>query len=915
VTVLRGRSEERGRLARLLDSARGGTSATLVIRGEAGVGKTALLNDVAERASGCRVVRANGVESEMGYPFAALLQLLRAPILRSLEQLAPPQRDALRRAFGLAEGAPPQTYMVGLATLTLLSQLAGEQPVVCLVDDVQWLDRESLAVLSFVARRLAAEPIVILFAVRESSEPEMDGLPELVLTGLAEADARLLLDEAVPGGVDERVRERIVAETRGNPLALLELPRGMTPAEFAGGFGLPTPRELVGRVERAFAGRVAALPHETQRYLLLAAADAVGDAAAVGRAAEHLGLPTSAPLPAEDAGLVDIGPPICFRHPLVRSAAYRAASPDERRRVHDALAGATDPERDPDRRAWHRAHAVTAPDEDVAADLERSASRARARGGVAAAAAFLERAANLSPDELRRGRRALAAARSKFEAGAPDDAERLLAVVAAAPLKELDHACAERLRAQIAFARTRGSDTPSLLSAAAKLLEPVDPVSARETHLEALWAAVRSGRFARRDGVVEAAEAAMRAAGPDPERAIDLLLDAVIARLAKGYEAALPAVARSLAAFRTQGLSRENLTWCWLACQLAMDMWDDGACETIASGLGRLARESGGLSVLPFALNYSAAHQLFLGEFGIAHQLVHEAETLTEATRGVPVADFSVLLAAWQGERARTNTLRAAMIEAGTAHGEGFAVEVAEWAAAVLHNGLGEYGEATAAARRAYDPGGLGFGVWILPELIEAAAHSGDRVAAEYGLAQLTARSKTSTKEWARGVEAAAQALLCGTDDAERLHLEAIDHLGRSRVVVLHARAQLSYGEWLRRQNRRVDARIQLKAALAAFDMMGARGFAERARRELLATGETVRKRTADARESLTPQEAQIARLAARGHSNGDIAAQLYLSHRTVEWHLHKVFAKLGIVSRKGLADALPASRSELVPV
>jgi len=913
--VLRGRGDECRRLERLLDSARGGTSAMLVIRGEAGVGKTALLDYVAERASGCSVVRASGVESEMGYPFAALLQLLRAPILRNLEQLAPPQRDALRRAFGLMEGPPPQTYLVGLATLTMLSRLAGERPLVCLVDDVQWLDRESLAVLSFVVRRLAAEPIVVFFGVREPNEPELSGLPDLVLTGLAEADARLLLDEAVPGGVDEQVRDRIVAETRGNPLALLELPRGMTPAEFAGGFGLPTAHELAGRIEQAFARRVQTLPEEAQRYLLLIAADAVGDVTAVGRAAEQLGLATSALLPAEDAGLVDLGPPIRFRHPLVRSAAYRAASPDGRRRVHAALADAADPERDPDRRAWHQAHAVRAPDEEVAGELERSASRACARGGVAAAAAFLERAANLSPDAMRRGRRALAAARLKFDAGAPDTAERLLAAVATAPLEELDHARAERLRAQIAFARTRGSDTPSLLSAAARLLEPVDPESARETHLEALWAAVRSGRFARVDGVVEAAEAAMRAAGTVPERAIDLLLDAVIARLARGYEPALPAVARSLAAFRAEGPSRENLTWCWLACQLAMDMWDDGACETIASGLGRVARERGGLSILPFALNYSAAHQLFLGEFGVAHQLVQEAETITVATRGVPMADFSVLLAAWRGERERTNAVRAAMIAAGTAHGEGFAVEVAEWAAAVLHNGLGEYAEARAAAQRAYDPDGLGFGVWILPELIEAAVHSGDRAAAEYGLAQLVARSSTSTTEWARGVEAAAQALLCGTDDAERLHLEAIDHLGRSLVVVLHARAQLSYGEWLRRQNRRVDARIQLKAALNAFDTMGARGFAERARRELLATGETVRRRAADARDSLTPQEAQIARLAARGQSNSDIAAQLYLSHRTVEWHLHKVFAKLGIISRKGLAQALPASRSELVPV
>jgi len=895
-------------LERLLESASGGISSTLVIRGEIGVGKTELLNDTASRASGCTVLRASGFESETGFPFAALLQLLRGPILRDVEQLAPPQRDALRRAFGLMEGPPAETFLVGLATLTLLSRLAGERTLVCLIDDAQWLDRESVAVLSFVARRLAAEPIMMLFAVREpSGEPALDGLPEFLLTGLGDADARTLLDAGVPGGLDEQVRDRFVAEAKGNPLALLELPRGMTPAELAGGFVLPTARELTGRIEQTFVRRVEALPHEAQRYLLLVAAEAVGDETVLERAAEQLGLAAVALVPAEDEGLVDLGPPIRFRHPLARLAAYRAATPRERRQIHGALAQAADPQRDLDRRAWHGAQAVAAPDESVAATLEQSASRARARGGVAAAGAFLELAANLSPDTTLRGTRALAAARLKFEAGDPETAERLIAVATRSPLEDLTRAQLARLRAQIAFARTRGSGTPAMFSAAARLLEPVDPESARETHLEALWAAVRSGRFDTVDGVVEAAKTATHAVNHQPERAIDLLLDAVIARLTAGYEPALPAVARALAAFQAEGPRRENLVWCWLACQLAMDVWDDGACEAIASGLGQVARESGGLTILPFALNYCAAHRLFLGEFTVAEQLVQEAERITAATRSEPVADFSVLLAAWRGERERTNAIRAALIRAGTARGEGFAVEVAEWAAAVLHNGLGEYAEAKAAADRAYDHHGLGFGVWILPELIEAAVHSGDRAAAETAFARLAERSGTSTKPWARGVEAAARALLCLNDEAERFHLEAIDQLSRSRVIVLHGRAQLSYGEWLRRQNRRADARTPLKAALAAFDAMGAQGFAERARRELLATGETVRKRTVDARDELTPQEAQIARLAATRQTNPEIAAQLYLSHRTVEWHLSNVFAKLDISSRKELADALAA--------
>jgi DNA-binding CsgD family transcriptional regulator len=770
-------------------------------------------------------------------------------------------------------------------------------------------------VLSFIARRLAAERIAMLFAVREPrAERELDGLPELVLEGLGDADARLLLDVAMPGGLDEQVRERIVAETRGNPLALLELPRGLTPAELAGGFGLPDERELSGRIEQTFLRRVQALSPETRRALLVAAAEAVGDATVIAAASGRLGVGAAAMVPAEDAGLVDLDRRVRFRHPLVRSAAYRSATPNERRQAHAALAAATDPERDPDRRAWHLAHAAAGPDESVAAELERSASRARKRGGVAAAAAFLERAAELTPDPAQRGTRALAAARLKLDAGALEAAERLLTVATTSPLGELDSARAGRLGAQVAFARTPGRETPSLLSAAAKRLEPLDPELARETHLEALWAALRSG-FADSTGVVEAAQAATLRAGQEPERAIDMLLDGVVARLTGGYEPALPVVTRALAAFRAEGFRRENLDWCWLACQLAQEFWDDEACAAICTGLGRVARESGGLTILPLALNYSAIHQLHLGEFGIAEQLMREVETIAAATRNVKVADFSILLAAWRGDRDTTYRLRAAAIEAGTARGEAFAVVTAEYAVALLHNGLGEYAEAAAAAQRAYELDVLGFAAWALPELVEAAGRSGDRRAAELAFARLAELSSMSTTEWAQGVEAATHALVSDGDEAEELYLEAIDQLSRSRFLVVHARAQLLYGEWLRREHRRVDARAQLKAACDAFEAMGAQGFAERARRELLATGETVRKRTIDTRDELTPQEAQIARLASERLTNPEIAAQLYLSHRTVEYHLHKVFMKLGISSRKELADALPAPRSELVPV
>ena len=903
-TVLLGRNEECRALDSLIDAARGGWSSSLVIRGEVGVGKTALLDYAAERASGCRVARVRGVESEGEFAFAGLLQLCGGSMLERTERLVAPQRDALMRAFGLMDGPAPEGFLVGLAALSLLSDVAEEQPLVCLLDDVQWLDSESVSVLSFVARRLDADLIAMVFAVRDPSDvQELEGLPELMLSGLGDADARLLLEAVMPGGLDEQVRNRIVAETRGNPLALLELPRGLTLAEVAGGFGLPEGRELTSRVEQSFLGRVQSLPPDTQRLLHVAAAEAVGDAAVVAQAAAELGIDSAAVVPAEDSGLIEFRMGIRFRHPLVRSAAYRAATPHQRRQAHEALASATDPDRDPDRVAWHRAHAAAGPDESVAADLERSASRAEARGGIAAAAAFLERAAEFSPDAANRGTRALAAAQLKFDAGALEAAERMVTVAATSSDEELDRARAEQLRARIAYAKTRGSDTPPMLSIAAKRLELLDPELARETHLFALWTAARGGRSALDRGVVEAAEAATLPAGQEPARATDLLLAAFVARLTRGYDPA--PVTRAVAALRAEGPRRENLVWWLLACELALELWEDDVSESLASAVGRVARESGGLRLLPYALSYSAANRILRGQFSVAEQLLEEAETIRAAIRGPYFVLSSVLLAAWRGDRERTKELRQAAVEAGTARGEGLAIEIAEWATAVLHNGRAEYADAVAAAQRAYDVDVLGYGGLVLPELIEAAVRSGDRPAAELAYERLAARSRTSTTEWARGVEAAARALLSEGPGAEAHYLKAVEQLGRSRVLVLHARAQLTYGEWLRREGRRIDARAQLKAAHTAFEAMGAEGFAERARRELLATGETVRTRTDDTRGDLTPQEAQIARLASERLTNPEIAAQLYISHRTVEYHLHKVFQKLGISSRKELTEAL----------
>jgi DNA-binding CsgD family transcriptional regulator len=845
----------------------------------------------------------------MELPFAGLQQLC-GPMLDRLEHLPGPQRDALRLVFGLSGGSPPDRFLVGLAVLSLLSDVAEERPLVCLVDDVQWLDQASVQALAFVARRLMAEPVVLVFAVRElSDETELVGLPELVVEGIGDSDARLLLESAVPGRLDEQVRDRIVAETRGNPLALLELPMGLTPAELAGGFGLglPLERPVSSRIQQSFLRRLRSLPHETQQLLLIAAAEPVGDVPLLWRAAERLGVAADAVAPAEAAGLIELGTRLRFRHPLVRSVSYQAPSAHDRRRAHAALAEATDPESDPDRRAWHRASAAIGPDEAVARELECSADRAQRRGGVAAAAAFLDRATALTPHPARRGPRALAAAQAKFEAGAPDAADELLATAAMCPLDDLQRARLERLRAQIAFARTRGSDAPALLLGAAKRLEPLDPGLARETYLEALWAAVRTGRFGSSRGLAEAAEAARRAPAPRrPPRAIDLLLDALVVRFMDGYVAAAPGLERALDAFRNEGLRSNDIAWCSLACHVAMDLWDDEACAQLVGELTQIARDTGALAALPFALNYVAAHKIFAGDFGAAHELIEEADAITAATRNARIADFSVLLAAWRGDRARTFELREASIQAATVRGEGFVFEVAEWAAAVLHNGLGEYRHALVAAQRALDRDELGFAVWVLPELVEAAVRADERCVAANALEQLSERTALSSSDWALGTDARCRALLSEGQLAEGLYLEAIDRLGHTRITVHLARAHLIYGEWLRRENRRVDARESLRAAYNMFDAMGAEAFAERARRELLATGEKVRKRTVDTNDNLTPQEAQIARLARGGYTSPEIGARLFISPRTVEYHLRKVFTKLHITSRKQLRTALP---------
>ena len=902
------RTSEREALDRLLGGVQQGQSGVLVVRGEAGIGKTALLRYAADRASGFRVAQVASAQAEMELPFAAIHQLC-APLLDWLDALPQPQQDALNVALGLASGDVPNRFLVSLAVLGLLSAAAEERPLLCLVEDAQWLDVASGLILGFVARRLLAESMAIIVAVREpNTRHDFDGLPQLVVHGLPDEDARALLMRAVPGRVDDRVRDRIVAETRGNPLALLDLPRTMSAAELAGGFELLSAADLPRHLEEHYLQLNAELPEATQQLLLLAAAEPIGDATLVWRAAYGLGLEGSSLAPAEDAELIEVGTRVRFRHPLVRSAIYRAAAVSDRRAAHRALAEVTDPDTDPDRRAWHRAHAAVGVDEAVAAELERSADRAHARGGAAAAAAFLARATELTPDPPERGRRALAAAQAKFDAAGSDAALELLATAELAPLDELQRARLERLRAEIVFARTRGGDAPALLLHAARRLEPLDAALARETHLEAIAAAMFAGRFRDGPGVREAAEAARAAPPATHPRAIDLLLDGLATRFTEGYSAGLPPLRTALDAFRQpDGSTRDDMRWLWLACRLAQDLWDDELWFVLATRGLRVARETGALSMLPIAATYRASLHVHAGAFGAASSLIEESDVITQATDMAPLKYAALMLAAWRGNEADAlELIEAGRLEA-TARREGMALGVIEWATALLYNGCGRYADALAAAQRGCEHDDVGLFAWSLAELVEAGVRSGATEASTAALERLSGRTQASGTEWALGIEAGSRALLSDAQNAEPLYREAIERLARSRGVVHVARARLRYGEWLRRVNRRADAREHLRAAHAMFSEIGAEGLAERARDELLATGETVRKRTDDARGVLTPQEAHIARLARDGLSNPEIGAQLFISPRTVQYHLRKVFLKLEITSRNELGR-VPAS-------
>jgi DNA-binding CsgD family transcriptional regulator/tetratricopeptide (TPR) repeat protein len=900
---LLGRQAECQVLDRLLQSARAGQSGVLVVRGEAGIGKSALLGYVSDEAQGACLVRAVGVESEMELAYNGLHQLC-APLLSGLDRLPPPQRTALARVFGLSEGSAPDRFLVGLATLTLFADVAEQQPLVCIVDDGQWLDQASEQILAFVARRLLAERVAVVCAARTGiGDDVLAGLPAVSIGGLGDRDALALLLENLQGPLDAAVSRRIVAESHGNPLALLEFPRTWSVAEFAGGFGMPEGLRVAGRIEDSYVRRVRQLPSDTQLLLVCAAADPIGDPVLLQRAAERLEIGMATADAAADAGLLTVTGRVEFAHPLVRSAAYRSASTHDRHRVHRALADVTDAQTDPDRRAWHRARAAQGPDERVAAELVRSAGRAQARGGVAAAAAFLRRAVELTEHPGRRAERALGAAEVSLQAGAFDESRRLITIAEAEALDAFQRARVDLLCGHLAFASGLRNDACPLLVTAARSLEAFDIGLARETYLIAWFAAGSLGHLEGGDLLLEICRAVEALPPSDAPRPLDLLLDGLVLLTTQGHPAATPLLQR--AAAELINIPADDVRrWGWAAPAASSTAWDDAGLLAISARNLQIIRDAGAFAELPqHVLSFGIA-RMWIGDFTGAAAAITETEGV-EAVTGSRSGYLLLALRAMQGRGVEASALIATTLERSASRGQEGEATLAHWAAAVLNNGLARYEEAKPAAQRAasnsFNPW---FAKWALPELVEAAVRGGDAEMAREALDRLAETTQPAGTDFALGIEARCRALLAEGDGADVLYREAIERLDRRQLRPDRARAHLLYGEWLRRVGRRVEGREQLRIAHHLFVAVGMEAFAARARRELMATGEKVRRRSPETRDELTPQEDQIARLARDGLSNPEIAAQLFISAKTVEWHLGKVFTKLGIRSRRQLRHA-----------
>ncbi|MFJ2006713.1 AAA family ATPase [Streptomyces chartreusis] len=909
---LLGRQVECAVLDGLVDAVRAGESRALVIHGPPGIGKSALLGHLTDSPGDLRVLRAVGIESEMELPFATLHQLC-VPLVDRVENLPTPQRTALETVFGIRAGAPPDRFLVGMAVLSLLSDASQKRPLLCLVDDAHWMDRASAQVLGFVARRLMAESIALVFGARERA-PDLLGLPDLEVRGLRGAAAHTLLETAAHTRLDHDIGSRFVAETQGNPLALLDLPRALSVTQLAGGFGLLNTDTVPGLIEQSFLRRVEALPEQTRLLLLIAAADPVGDPALVWRAADRIGVTPEEALADGTDGLLSFDLRVTFRHPLVRSAVYRSATESERRSAHLALAEATDPRADPDRRAWHLASATAGPDESGAVELERSAGRAQARGGLAAAAAFLQRSVVLTVDTSRRAERALAAADVSLQAGDLDAARRFVDVAGQNVRSDFQRVRAHLVRSRITFAVGLNREAPLLLLTAAQRLERFDADLARETYLLA-WG---TSALVAADAVsLRAISQAMSELPPSTAapRALDLVTEGYALLVTDSRAAAVPVLKRAAAALADLP-ARDLLKWGWVANGVSAAVWDDRAMRSMYGRAVDVVRAAGALTELPFCLASLGMATTWTGNFAGAAAIVDEADIVAAAT-GVPIAPHVKLrLGALRGRTADVEPLISATVEDAGASGQLMGVTVAQWSAAALYNGLARYEQALAAAQTSARIPELWVSVWVLPELVEAAVRVGDTEAAVGALDGLTDAAAPCDTDWAQGVLARCRALLSDGASADGFYSEAIERLTRTRLRPELARTHLVYGEWLRRKRRRVEAREHLRTAYKMFAAIGMEAFAERARRELLASGESIRQHRLESSsgDELTPQDKQIALLVRDGFSNPEVGSRLFLSPRTVEWHLRKIFTKLSITSRRQLRDALPRSAYEPAP-
>ena len=895
-------------IARLLDALRDGFGGVMVLTGEPGVGKTRLLEHAADTAGDVTVVRLVGVETETRLAYGALHRLLR-PFLTRLGNLPQHQRDALRSVFGLTVAEPEQRpsdrFLVGLATLTLLADVAADWPMLCLVDDVHWLDRESAEALAFVARRLHADSLGLVFAARDGAAQlrQLDALPTVHVEGLPAEEAKTLLASGVPGYLDQAVADRIVAGTGGNPLALLELAAHLGSEQLAGVAPLPDPLPVNAMLEEHFQRSVAALPADTRTLLLLMAATPTDDRATLWRAAGALGLSARAALPAVRAGILDRGKTFDFRHPLIRSAVYSAAD-GERRRIHAVLAATSAP----DRRAWHLAEAAERTDDDVAAELEAASDRAQSRGGYSEQALFLSRAAELTTDPAMRAERYLGAAAAHLMSG--DWAAGQTVLDLAAPhLAGSARARARRIRASVEMFHIRAGDVPAMLLDAAAELGTADPAMTWELLYEATHAAIVGGD--RLAGTTLEHVAKLTAdAWHDPAPPLwspDPLMQGLAREIAYGYDQGAPAIGEALRRLRGADELRElNSPFSVIVSFAADELWDIEAKREIAGRLAAVDRSRGALYGLSLALVVLAATELWQGRFAAAEDHYVEADDYSVATGFGGGGEINrALLYAWTGRGRELHAAVRVMRSLAGTHGLGSQDRLAALALSIFELGRGRYREALGHALPSFTQDSLPLGNLMLPYVVEAGVRGGDRGAATAALERIEQRASIAGTPWALGSLARCRALMSDGDAAEGLYLESIELLGKVPVAVELAWSRLLFGEWLRRRRRRADARVQLRAAYESFESWGAAGFAERARIELLATGETARRRGVETRFDLSPQERQVASLAVAGLTNPEIATRLFVTTSTVEFHLNKVFRKLGITSRKQIASVL----------